>query len=74
METNLVFVFVLAPRTGSCVDHPETELDRLAAVVWRRPLEGSESIAQGSVGVELTDPPCQLGAVYAPPYSYELWP
>lgn len=57
---------------GLCVDSPERRLDRLTIVVWVRYLERRGSFSQGSVWVEPTQTPCQLGVVNVPRYSHEL--
>lgn len=62
----------LTPRAGSCADYPKARLDRLMTVMWGEYLEGSKGLALGSVEVEHSKTPHQLGVVHVLPYSFEV--
>lgn len=55
---------LLIVSAGSCADHQEVQLDRLAEIMGGRRLERSEALVKANVGVELTETPCQLCAVH----------
>lgn len=61
------------PRTGSCDDNPEARLDLRTAIMWGKRLSRAEGFAHGTMRVERTEAPRQLGVLHAPSYLYELW-
>lgn len=62
-------------QAAACADYPHAWLDCHAALMWgRRAPRSLVSFLQGSVGVRLNTPPCQLGVVHAPLYSQSFGP
>lgn len=56
-----------SPRTGPCAGSPKARLYCLTAAMLGRGPQRSERFAQGRVGIEPIETPCQPGVVYAPP-------